>query len=159
MQQLYLIFCVGAIAFFTMPSCKTTSPYPATSEVNYVSNPNPGLVTVEATGYGKTSEAAELDTYNTAFTTIFFKGLPAFTALRTPMIPNESKARSEHAAYFKNFFEERGYLQFVTNKGTPAKGSKADDGKNTSVRNTFTINYESLRRDLEQNGVIRKFGL
>lgn len=158
MLRLLLLLCLGANALFLTQSCKTPS-YPATSEVNYVANPNPGLVTVEATGYGKTSQDAEWDAYSTAFNTIFFKGLPAFTALRTPMIPNESKARSEHAAYFKKFFDDRGYLQFVTGQGGTSKSSKADDGKNKSARHTFTINYESLRRDLEQNGVIRKFGL
>lgn len=159
MQKFWYFLCCGAIALLPTQSCKSPAAYPSTSEVNYVANPNPGLVTLEATGYGKTQEAAELDTYITAFTTIFFKGLPAFTALRTPMIPNESKARSEHAAYFKKFFDERGYLQFVTGQGGTAKAGKADDGKNKVARRTFTINYESLRRDLEQNGVIRKFGL
>lgn len=159
MRNVLIFICFAAFSWFAGQACKSAPAYPSTSEVKYVNNPSQGLVTVEAIGYGKTEAAAELDAFNTAFTTIFFKGLPGFTALRTPMIPDESKARSEHSAYFKKFFDDRGYLQFITNQGGATKAGKADDNRSRMARRTFTINYESLRRDLEQKGVIRKFGL
>jgi hypothetical protein len=116
------------------------------------------LVTLQSIGYGNNEQAAEHNAYIQAFNTIFFKGLPAFTALRTPMVANESKARAEHAAYFKKLYDEKGYLQFVTARDTP-KYTKTNDGKGKMANQNLTINYELLRQDLERNSVIRKFGL
>jgi len=157
-----LIIAIVATTFiaatvFLSTGCKTKA-YPATAETTYLSSPGTGMVNLAAVGYGANEKAAELDTYVTAFSTILFKGLPAFGALKLPMIDNEAKARSEHKAFFIKFFDNRGYLQFVTDQGVLTKLGKADQQGNIRVQKNLSINYDALRRHLEQEGVIRKFG-
>ncbi len=155
-----IVFLLVALAIYLLlPACKTPAAYPATAEVKFLDNPAAGLIRVEATGYGTTDKDAELDVFNTAFNTLLFKGLPGFSATQKPMLSDESKARSENAAYFKKFFTDRGYMQFVTEQNPAVAAGKADDKKNRLARRTFTINYEALRHDLEKNKLIRKFGL
>lgn len=140
--------------FLITASCKTTY---STSEVTYLANPEAGIISLSAIGYGLTQREAEQETYVTAFNTIFFKGVPGFDALRLPMIEDESKARRERASFFDKFYGEKGYLQFVTEQDNASKTGKADRGK-IRVQRTIAINYEALRRHLEREGVIRKFG-
>ena len=53
------LFLLIILLGLTLNTCKTTS-YPATAEVRYIDSPSPGLINLEATGYGKTEYAAEL---------------------------------------------------------------------------------------------------
>jgi len=152
MKKALFLFLMAWTAF----SCKPPAVI-HTAEVAYVDNPNPGLITLDATGYGNSDSEAILNMYKTAFNTIFFQGIPSFTALRTPMVPNESKAKSEHSGYFTKFYSENRYTKFITNLGGNMQPQKSS-GKQRFLRHTFTINYEALRLDLEQNNVIRKFG-
>ncbi len=141
-----------------LAACKTPRTTPAA--VQYSSNNAPGTVNVTANGFGMSVVQIERDARNKAFETILFRGLPAseFTALRLPMIENESDARSKHASFFKKFFEEDDCNRFVT------AISQLDDKpvKTTDKRKTMayslTINYEALRRHLEQSSILRKFG-
>jgi len=146
-----------AATSFLSTGCKTKA-YPVTAETTYLNSPGTGMVNLLAVGYGANERTAELDTYITAFSMILFKGLPAFGALKLPMIENEAKARSEHRAFFTKFFDDRGYLQFVTDQGGLSKLGKADQQGNIRVQKNLGINYDALRRHLEQEGVIRKFG-
>ncbi len=156
MKQVISSFLLVTVAILTV-ACKVKN-YPATAEVRFVDNPSAGLATLEATGYGKSEQEAELYAYTTAFSNIFFKGIAGFTPLQRPMITDEAKAKSTHAQYFRKFFTERGYMQFITQQSSATQLGKADDRKNRVAKRLFTLNYEALRRDLEQNGVIRKFG-
>ncbi len=160
MTQINLVFKLfaGLLCLSLLACSGSKSTYPQTAEVTFVSSPNTGVVMVNAMGYGQTDKDAEQDAFVTAFNTILFKGLPAFGGLRKPMIDDESKARSEHATYFKKFFGDRGYLGYVTAQQPPVAAGKSDDKKNKRVQKSITINYESLRTNLEKEGVIRKFG-
>lgn len=149
-----------ALFAFAIVSCKSSPPsIPVVSEVKYLSNPQQGLVTVEAIGYGKNEKVAIEDAYQVAFNTILFKGLPGITSLENPMINNEMKARSANSVYFKQFFERQGYLRFVTQQDTSEFVEKGNNKKSKMVIQIFTIDYNLLRKDLEQNKVLRKFGL
>jgi hypothetical protein len=155
-KLLFLLLSIGLLlAAF---SCKTTKVNPGT--VQYTANPAPGAVTVTSHGYGNTDLQLEKSARTLAFETILFRGLPAaeFTALRLPMIENEREARSGNSAFFKKFFEEDGCNQFVTavSKLGNKPGKTADRKKTMDY--SLTINYEALRRHLEQNQVLRKFG-
>lgn len=150
-----LFMAIGFLLY--LPACKST--YPTTAEVQYLGSPTTGLIKIDAVGYGTDEKKAEMDVYRTAFNTILFRGLPAFSPLQRPMIENESAARSKHAAFFQQFFEERGYLKYITERSSPSKSEKTAETNTKIVRQTLVVNYDALRRDLEQNGVIRKFGL
>jgi hypothetical protein len=132
--------------------------YPETAELTYLSSPQSGVVELASVGYGAAKKDAELDTYTTAFNNILFKGIPGFGALRLPMIENERESKIEHPGFYRKLFDERGYLRFITSQGATEQLGKSDDQKKTRVKKTISIDYESLRRFLEQEGVIRKFG-
>jgi hypothetical protein len=121
-------------------------------------NPFQGVVSISALGYGTTEREAEFDTFITGFEAILFRGLPAFAGLRAAMINDESKAKSQHSQFFKKFFDERGYLQFVSEQGKISKLGRSDQPGKIKVQKTFSVNYEAMRKKLEQEGVIRKFG-
>ncbi|MCB0521673.1 MAG: hypothetical protein H6577_19835 [Lewinellaceae bacterium] len=147
-----------ALLLTALAACKTYRETPAA--VQYQSNPAPGSVNVKASGFGKSDIEIERDARTKAFETILFRGLPAsdFTALRLPMIENEGQARSAHKAFFKKFFEEDDCNRFVTAMNRlDDKPVKTTDGRKTMAY-SLSINYEALRRDLEQAGVLRKFG-
>lgn len=147
------------LLFGAIQACKTPASVPVTAEVQFVDNPGSGLVSLSATGFGSSEDLAIENAYFTAFNTVFFTGLPQFTALRVPMVANESKAKSEHGSYFKKFYQNGYYLRFVTERLNPAISKSANDRKMKAAKMTFTLNYEALRKDLEQNNIIRKFGL
>lgn len=147
-----------ALLLAAFAACKTYRETPAA--VQYQSSPAPGTVNVKASGFGKDPLDIEQDARRKAFETILFRGLPAsdFTALRLPMIENEGQARKEHASFFKSFFDEDGSNKFVTSiNRLDDKPVKTTDGRKTMAY-SLTINYEALRRNLEQGGVLRKFG-
>ncbi|MFK8006180.1 MAG: hypothetical protein AB8H03_07410 [Saprospiraceae bacterium] len=150
---------IGSFFLLIFISCKTTSSVPLTAEVKYLSNPSSGLISIQSVGYGKDDKVAKKNAFQTAFNTILFKGLPGFSALKNPLINDETKARRANPKYFKTLFEENGYLQFVTNQEVTELLGKGDTKKSRIVKQTFTINYKLLRRHLEQNNIIRKFGL
>jgi hypothetical protein len=150
---------IGISFLLLFISCKITSSVPLTAEVKYLSNPSSGLVSIQAVGYGKDDKIAKKNAFQTAFNTILFKGIPGFSALKNPLIKDETKARKANPKYFKNLFDENGYLQFVTNQEVAELLGKGDLKKRRIVKQTFTINYKLLRRHLEQNNIIRKFGL
>ncbi len=144
------------VLVFLLPSCKTTKPLTVSSETQYISNPNDGVVTLTAVGQGKKEADAIADAFRTGFTTVLFRGLPGFSPLKNPMIANESTALSKHKSFFDGFFNDGNYVQFVT-KQEPTTFS--GDKKIKIAHQTFSVNYKLLRKHLEQNNVIRKFGL
>jgi hypothetical protein len=132
--------------------------YPETAEVNFISAPQSGVATLSAIGYGSDQKEAELDTYTTVFNNVLFKGIPAFGGLNLPMVENEQASRSAHQSFYKKFFDERGYMRFISSQGGVEKMGKSDDKQKTKVKKTMTLNYDLLRRYLEDEGIIRKFG-
>ena len=62
---------------------------------------------------------------------------------------------SKHSLYFKRFFESR-YKSFIMSvyESSPSQKNKGV----TSVASDIKINILSLKKDLESNNIIRKFG-
>lgn len=157
MKTIIQVLVIGVFFLLCHSSCKTTMP--VTSEVQYLGNPNDGVVTINAMGYGKKDEDAKANAFTMGFKTLLFRGIPGFSPLQTPMIADESKARSANPSFFTNFFDNKGYMQFVTKQEETQYIGKTDDKKSRRAKQTFSINYKQLRKHLEQNNVIRKFGL
>lgn len=116
-----------------------------------------GIIVVETGGYGSNKNDATLDAEQKAFETILFRGMPG-TDLSEPLVANEKDAKAKYAAYFKKLFAAERMNSFVSGtEVTSAFVKKTKGSKNITVQTS--INYKALRRDLEQNNVIRKFGL
>lgn len=148
-QIIYLI-----IANLGLHSCSPKL-QPYSSEVNFLYKEAQGTIAVKSTGYGKNQTDAVMDAQKNAFKVILFKGLPG-TELNVPLIENENDAKSKHADYFKKFFDEGNYKTLMMSSTESSNLIKMKGTKKITV--DVKINYNSLRKDLEQNQLIRKFG-
>ncbi len=72
------------------------------------------------------------------------------------MVENENDARSKNGEYFKRLLDGANYRSFVMSSNE-SSGLMKSQGTN-KINVDLKINYNSLRKDLEQNQVIRKFG-
>lgn len=142
------------IVIIVLHSCSPKlQPYPA--EVNFLYKEANGTIVVKSIGYGKNQTDAVTDAEKNAFNIILFKGLPG-TELNVPLIENESEAKSKHASYFRNLFDDAYYKSFMMSSTESSNLIKIKGNKKISI--DVKINFNSLRKDLEQNQVIRKFG-
>ncbi|MDR0835119.1 MAG: hypothetical protein LBN11_00860 [Tannerella sp.] len=154
----------------------------------YDSNPvslseKEGTITIISTGAGATMKRARLDAEKQAFNALFFRGFPP-SSQKIPLIGyNEAAIQQQHKAYFDQLYGKRRYWSFVIHsKPIDSEAGGGLLGIGSQVVNTalsyavtslsdaellgakakqtimITINLRALRTDLEQNGVIRKFG-
>jgi len=98
-----------------------------------------------------------IDGERQAFKDLFFRGYPT-SQQKTPMIGvNESALTQQHKAYFDRFF---GMTELGDNRYRSFVISSKPIGKFSDNQLTMdvTIHLRALRVDLEQNGIIRRFG-
>jgi hypothetical protein len=145
---------LGIVAILGLHSCSPKI-QPYSGEVNFLYKEAQGTIAVQSTGYGKNQTDAVADAQKNAFKILLFKGLPG-TELNVPLIENENDAKSKHSEYFKKFFEQGNYKTFMMSSTESSNLIKMKGSKKITV--DVKINYNSLRKDLEQNQVIRKFG-
>lgn len=145
---------LGAFILFLNSCSPKTAPYSA--QVNFLYKDAQGVIGVKSLGFGTNRSKAIADAQKNAFNVILFKGIPG-TELNVPLIPNESTARKQHGDYFTNFFEKEYYNMYMMSSTESSNLIKVKGG-GQKIFVDIKINYVSLRRDLEQNNVIRKFG-
>jgi hypothetical protein len=125
------------------------------AEVNFLYKEAQGTIGVKAIGYGKNQESAVEDAQKSAFKILLFKGIPG-TELNIPLIQNENEATSKNSNYFKKLFDEGYYKTFLMSSTESSNLIKIKGNKKITV--DMKINYNSLRKDLENNSITRKFG-
>lgn len=128
---------------------------PYSAQVNFLYKEAQGTIAVKSIGYGKNRVDAISDAQKNAFNVILFKGLPG-TELNVPLIDNENEVKSKNSEYFKKFFDQSNYRNFMMSSTESSNLIKIKGGNKISV--DVKINYNSLRKELEQNLVTRKFG-
>ena len=153
MKYIYLLtifsFC------FLVESCKTHEPV-TTAQVNYLGQSD-GTITMRCVGVGDNREAISMNAEKNALNVLLFRGLPG-SMQATPMIDmTENEAKTKYPAYLEELLEKGRYKTFIMSSVTTGELSKADNGaKQASI--DIKVNVASLRRDLENNNIIRKFG-
>jgi len=145
---------LGIIVILGLHSCSPKK-QPYSAEVNFLYKEAQGTIAVKSTGYGKNQTEAVADAQKTAFKVLLFKGLPG-TELNIPLIENENDAKSKNSEYFKKFFDQGNYRSFMMSSTESSNLIRLKGTKKITV--DVKINYNSLRKDLEQNQLIRKFG-
>jgi hypothetical protein len=125
------------------------------AEVNFLYKDAQGTIGVKAIGYGNNLESAVVDAQKNAFKILLFKGIPG-TELNIPLIQNENEATSKNSNYFKKLFDEGYYKTFLMSTTESSNLIKMKGYKKITV--DMKINYNSLRKDLENNSITRKFG-
>lgn len=143
------------IAILGLHSCSPKM-QPYSAEVNFVNKEATGSITVKSIGYGKNHEEAVIDAQKNAFNVIIFKGIPG-TSLNVPLVANESDAKAKHSSYFDRLLNQGNYRNFMMASNESSNLINVKSGKKIAV--DIKINYNSLRQDLEQNLITRKFGL
>ena len=128
-----------------------------TGETTYAGTSESGTIILNASGYGLLKATAIENAEMNAFNNLIFRGIPG-SQYQLPMIENEQKAKSEHAEYFDKLLVQKKYKAFLL-----STVSESDLNLNLSKQKTISvglkINVNALRRDMEQNGVLRKFGM
>ena len=142
------------ILVIMLNGCSTNKSLP-TGEVNYISG-NDGTISMRAIGMGNNEGEATTDAIYNAFDVLLFRGLPESEQKNALVGTNENEERGKHKDYFDGFYKGR-YKTFVMSTIPTGNLIKYKGGKK-SMAVDVKINALALRKDLEQNGIIRKFG-
>lgn len=154
MKNIHAIILIASVCFV---ACSPT--IIPSAEVNYLGKGEQGTIQLRSIGYVKKSgniEDAKLEAERNAFNAIFFRGIPGTDIANALIGTNEQEVRSKHSAYFSKFDSEKRFRTFIMASNPTTPIIKEKGYKKITV--DLKINIQSLRKDLEQNGVIRKFG-
>lgn len=150
-KQIFIVFIIISLTI----SCSQKVVVPLTAEVNVINEDKHKTIELRSIGYGKNTQEAFYDSERKAFEILFFRGIPN-TSIENPLIgSNEHEIISKHPSYFENFFKSR-YKSFIMSEYEPSPSQRSKGI--ISVVSDIKINIVSLKKDLESNGVIRKFG-
>lgn len=118
-----------------------------------------GIIYLESTGFAKKSKAeAKANAVQNAIDKVLFVGIPN-SSISRPLI-SDPAAKNKHQAYFDRFFSDKGaYDKYVTiNTINPAKTIRVGR-KGYQVAVLIELNYRALQKELEEAGIISKFGI
>ncbi|MGV1012468.1 MAG: hypothetical protein ACOYBS_08470 [Flavobacterium sp.] len=150
-KKIYYILFV--LLVFTGCAKKIQAEYSA--EVTLQSNDHDGTMTVRCFGYGNNNQTAISNAQKNALSVLMFKGLPG-SELRVPLVDNENESKNSNPTYYKNLFENGYSNTFIISSDIISPLVDYNNTKRLIVN--IKININSLRRDLETNKIIRKFG-
>lgn len=145
---------IALISIVTLVSCSPKI-YPVKS-CNVISEQN-GTLTLRSTGYGKQKvEALNMAEAN-ALEALLFRGIPG-TQYNSPLVEiDEVSAKEKNPEYFKNILNTARSKSFITSS-IPVSDYSWTKYKVWTISSDVTINVVALRKDLEQHGIVRKFG-
>ena len=133
--------------------------YTPTAEVSYINYQNEEM-TLRAVGYGKKEALALEDARIRAIDNLLFRGIPN-SSLNQPLIEtSEKEVKYNHPGYFNELYNNRKYLTFVSGTFQTSdffRDANTPRGQKMLIADVV-INIASLRRDLVENGIIRRFG-
>lgn len=154
---------LGPLLFLLLFSCTTgqkvteqkmTFEYQRSGMVN-LSKQQSGLLSVNsvqtAENINKAVSFAEIN----ALENILFRGIPG-SLQADPVISNEKEARVKSRQILNELIFKEGYRTFMTDSQLIAR---QEDKNAVTVTQEVTFDIPALRKYLEQNQVIRKFGL
>ncbi len=145
----FFIVCLGV--FVSQCSVKRI---PISGETEYLSPSEAGTILVKSIGKGETISNALENAEVRAIENLLFRGIPG-SQYQLPMIANEQEVKKNYSTYFKKLLSERSYQKFVLD----SKVLNSYDLIKKDVMISLKINVDALRRDLENNNIIRKFGI
>jgi len=153
MKNIYIL--ISFLGFIVFGCGKKTIPIPYSVEVNFINTSTKDMVSMNSTGYGENKLDAIADAQKNAFKTLIFRGL-SNSPYNYPLIENENETMVKNKIYFENFFNQGFYKTFMT-ESTEASSFSNDKGLKR-INLIVGVNYFALKKEFEQNNVIRKFG-
>lgn len=127
------------------------------AESFYLGKRGKDIIELSVKGYHKNRNKVIDAAERRAFEIILFRGLPN-SEFRNPLFENEHEAKRLNTDFFMTFFNDKIYRNFIVSSSTSTLVSK-NKNKNYSQEIMLSINVHSLRKYLEQNEIIKKFGL
>jgi hypothetical protein len=146
--KLSFLICTVFILWSCSPKLTGESTLAGTSEQ--------GTILLQSQGYGNTKANALENAEINAFNNVVFKGIPG-SAYRVPLIDNEQNAKQTHNDYFQQLFSEKKYKAFLLSSSAQSDFKLKTSGQ-SNLTSLVKIDVQALRKDMEQKGVIRKFG-
>lgn len=145
------------ICLLLITGCKSgkTDSGIASGQVQYLNSDGRNSVTLSSNEIGNNDKEAVFNAKKQAFQNLFFRGLVS-SPFSSPLIgTNEEKGYLDHRAYLDDFYTNR-MESFITSSSEEIQRIKGGK-RQANVR--MNINIKALRKDLEDRGVIQKFGL
>lgn len=157
MSMFKMLQALGLISgfFFLGTSCSTPKEYTyfRTGEVQCVENDS-RLVTVTSLHHGGSGEQAQIFAERNALENLLFRGVPG--CYDVPIVPDEQISLRTHSAFYDWLITGREYERYITNR-TAVQASNS--GQHVTVNMTLTFDVPALRKEMEKQGVIKKFGI
>lgn len=157
-----------SLVFFTFPFlCQAQSKKKANKEtsqwryeVEAVGTGIQGTYQLKVWSYSRNQQTAIEQAKKNAVHAIIFKGFPSKGRVKGQKpLARSSNLEQEKALFFKEFFKDGGkYLKFVTlvNNGAIAPGDRIKiSRKEYKIGVVVSVNVASLRKDLEDAGIIK----
>ncbi len=136
-------------------SCSGSKPAFMGTEVTILYKAKYGEVAVKSIGYGRGKNAAFDDAQKKAFFVLLYRGIPNSEYIY-PLIENEVEFAKNNPNFMKDFFDSKLYKSFIISNTESSSLTSTTKGQRLYL--DIVINYLALRRYLEQNSLIRKFG-
>jgi hypothetical protein len=118
-----------------------------------------GTKLVKIWGYGKKADDAVFEAKKNAVAAVIFRGIPGGRgAAATPAILSVD-GYEKNMDFFDDFFKAGGmYLSFVnsTTDGMPGGSDRIKMSKGYKVALSASVNYDQLRKYLEEKGIAKK---
>ena len=129
-------------------------------EVECLGTGDEGTQLMKIWGYGKKPQDAVIQAKLNAVHAVIFKGIFAGTpgCMNRPLV-TETNAEEKNQEYFDLFFKPNGeYLNYIAVSGEGVRESIKVDKKTYKVAIFVSVQHASLRKKLENDGIIRKLG-
>lgn len=128
-----------------------------TAEVTYLTTKD-GVLNVRSTGYCTPTDYKDqcIDAaQQQAFNMLFYRGIPG-SLQNTPLIGIDEKDKTANYQFLKDFFTSGRYKSFIVSSVQVSELIKQRKQKKITV--DIGINLAAMRKELEHNKVIPKFG-
>lgn len=112
-------------------------------------------ITLLSEGQAETLDKAVGFAERNAIENLLFKGIPKSNQEK-PLIAHEAKTMDNNPDFLKLFIENRGYQKFVTSS---AVEEDYLNGHVHFVKQRMVFDLNNLRKYLQSQGVVKKFGL
>ena len=136
-------------------SCSSKTPNFYETEVSLLRKTDYGIISLKSVGYGNGRNSATEDAQKKAFFALLYRGIPN-SEYSYPLIENEVTFKNNFPNFNETFFKSAIYKSFIISN--IESSNLINTSKGNKLYLDITINYEALRRYLEQNSIIRKFG-
>jgi len=131
----------------------------------FVNSPNKGVITMNVQGVGRSRKQREYNAVNNALKILIYQGLPGSGVAETGLVRYNTGEENAANSVFKKMFESNKHLSFIVQindvgnvRRTSEIGGVSARLVKKSVDYSVGVNYEALRRYMEDQNVIRKFG-